>query len=89
MTRNDTNRDDLETVVETLRERRYTESAEIAEAGGNYRNGERVRYYDTRENMVAPGALRYLQEQGFEIEQAGAHYRKEVDEQRGWMEAGR
>jgi hypothetical protein len=51
MTQNDTNHDDLETVIETLRKRRYTESAEI--------------------------------------EQAGAHYLKEVDEQRGWMEAGR
>ena len=87
MTRTDT--DDLETVLETLRERRYTESAEIDDAGDGYRNDERVRYYDTRANMVAPGALRYLQEQGFEIEQAGAHYLEEVGEQRGWMEAGR
>lgn len=89
MTRDETAHDDLETVIETLRERRYTASAEIDEAGDGYRNDERVCYYDTRTNTVAPGALRYLQQQGFEIEQAGAHYRKEVDEQRGWMEAGR
>ena len=89
MTRNDADHDDLETVIETLSERHYTELVEIDDAGDEYRNDERVRYYDARENMVAPGALRYLQSQGFEIEQAGAHYRKDVDEQRGWMEAGR
>ena len=89
MTQNDTDHDNLETVIETLRERHYTESAVIAEAGSGHRNGERVRYYGSRESMVAPGALRYLQEQGFEIEQAGAHYRKEADEQCGWIEAGR
>ena len=84
----ETDHDDLETVIETLRERRYTEVAEVDEDEIS-RHDERVRYYDTRENMVAPGALRYLQKQGFEIEQVGAHYLKEVDGQRGWMEAGR
>jgi hypothetical protein len=53
-------RDDLETMIETLRERRYAGSVEIAEAGDDCRNDERVRYYDTRTNMIAPGALRYL-----------------------------
>lgn len=89
MTRNGADRDDLETVIETLSERRYTEAAEIDDAGDDYRNDERVRYYDTRTNMVAPGALRYLQEQGFEIEQAGAHFLEGAGEQRAWMEAGR
>lgn len=80
--------DDIATVVEILRARRFTESVEIRDDGGSL-NDERIRYYDERTNHVAPGALRYLQKQGFEIEQAGAHYLEEADEQRGWMEAGR
>lgn len=86
--RNDTDHDDLETVIETLREHHNAEMVIENNDKVNPRD-EQIRYYDTHETMVTAGALRYLQKQGFGIEMAGAHYLGAASGQRGWVDASR
>lgn len=78
--------DDLETVVKTLRERHNSAKVTTYENNGY---DEHIGYYDKGEKKIACGALRYVQEQGFEIIQAGTNYLHERDETKGWMEVVR
>ena len=79
-------RDDLDTVIETLRTKHN--SADVQDYSGRTYD-EHIGYYDKGSSRVACGALRYLQEQGFEIIQAGANYHPGFGEEKGWIEAKR